>query len=80
MRATQTSCPRCGAALLVDTSLFGIGTVRLRCGQCTHYFLPAGSPHDIDVQRATNANVPIDVWEPALADDLSDRATGRVDL
>jgi predicted Zn finger-like uncharacterized protein len=69
MRATQTHCPRCGADLLVDTDLFRIGTIRLRCGQCSHYFHPATAADETDIQSVANANVPIELWEPASAND-----------
>ena len=63
MLIEKAACPACGAAFIVDQKLWNVGTVRLRCIQCQHYFLPAGSPKSLTVEQAANAAVPIRVWE-----------------
>lgn len=57
-------CPECGARNIVDSGMCDIGTVRIRCVGCTHYFLPEVSARDRTVESVTNAAVPITVWEP----------------
>jgi hypothetical protein len=60
-------CPACGEAFIVDYKLWSVGTIRLRCGACSHYFLPQGSPKSMSIEAATNAAVPITLWEPPEA-------------
>ncbi len=60
-------CPACKASFIVDQKLWNVGTVRLRCGACKHYFLPPNSPKSMTLEEAANAAVPIKVWEPADA-------------
>jgi transposase-like protein len=67
MHVKEVHCPTCGALLVVDGGLFEIGTVRLRCSACAHYFLPANSPGSKTVPEVTNANVEITIWEPEEA-------------
>jgi predicted Zn finger-like uncharacterized protein len=64
MRLLNVTCPECENEHVVDSGLYAIGTVRLRCVSCGHYFLPPGSPHDRTVEQVTNASVPITIWEP----------------
>jgi predicted Zn finger-like uncharacterized protein len=64
MRIRDVTCPRCGAHHIVDSGLFDIGTVRVRCPECSHYFHPSGSPATRTVEDVTNANVTISIWEP----------------
>jgi rRNA maturation protein Nop10 len=66
MQLRKAICPRCHDAFVVSAPLWEIGTVRLRCPACTHYFLPEGSPASGTPERAANANVPIEIWEPAV--------------
>jgi predicted Zn finger-like uncharacterized protein len=60
----EVHCPECGARLVVDGGLFEIGSVRLRCTTCSHYFLPDDSPGSKTVGEVTNASVVITIWEP----------------
>jgi predicted Zn finger-like uncharacterized protein len=60
----EVRCPECGAVLVVDGGLFEIGSVRLRCSTCAHYFLPADSPGSKTVREVTNAGVEVTIWEP----------------
>ena len=64
MLIEQAVCPACGSAFIVDQKLWNVGTVRLRCIGCRHYFLPEGSPKSLTVEEAANAAVPIEIWEP----------------
>jgi transposase-like protein len=64
MHIKEVGCPACGARLVVDGGLFEIGSVRLRCSTCAHYFLAEGSPGSKTVDGVTNASVPITIWEP----------------
>jgi predicted Zn finger-like uncharacterized protein len=57
-------CPQCGTPFIVDQKLWRVGTVRLRCIGCRHYFLPPGSPRSLSIEEAANAAVPIRIWEP----------------
>jgi 5-carboxymethyl-2-hydroxymuconate isomerase len=65
MHIKEVRCPECGTLLVVDGGLFEIGSVRLRCSNCAHYFLPTGSPGSTTVADVTNASVEITIWEPA---------------
>jgi len=67
MYIKDVRCPRCGARCVVDGALWEVGTVRLRCPSCGHYFLPSGSPQSTTVQSVANASVDIEVWEPEEA-------------
>lgn len=67
MHIKNTECPRCGAQLVVDGGLWEIGTVRLRCPRCAHYFLPERSPGSKTVETVANTSVPIEIWEPEVA-------------
>jgi len=62
-------CPACGASFIVDQKLWDVGTVRLRCIECTHYFEPKGSPMSLTVEQAASAAVPIRIWEPKSGSD-----------
>lgn len=64
MELRKATCPRCDDVFVVGAPLWDIGTVRLRCPRCAHYFFPEGSPGTGSVERAANASVPIDIWEP----------------
>ena len=64
MQLSTVTCPQCGTAFVVDTGLFDIGTVRLRCTACAHYFLPEASPRSRTVEDVCNASVSIAIWEP----------------
>jgi transposase-like protein len=64
MRIRNISCPECQHKHVVDSGLYSIGSVRLRCVSCGKYFLPPGSPADRTVEDVTNASVPITIWEP----------------
>jgi len=64
MLIEKAVCPKCRASFIVDQKLWNVGTVRLRCIQCKHYFLPQGSPKSLTVEQAANASVPIKLWEP----------------
>ena len=61
----KAECPKCKASFIVDQKLWNVGTVRLRCIGCRHYFLPQNSPKSITLEEAANAAVPIKIWEPA---------------
>jgi ribosomal protein S27E len=65
MRLLNIACPECQHEHVVDSGLYAIGSVRLRCVSCGKYFLPPGSPHDRTVEQVTNASVAITIWEPA---------------
>lgn len=67
MLIQNAECPACGARFIVDQKLWNVGTVRLRCIGCRHYFLPANSPKSMTLEDAANAAVPIRIWEPADA-------------
>lgn len=64
MHIKNSQCPRCGASVVVDGGLYDIGTVRLRCPTCAHYFLPEGSPQSRTVQQVANTSVNVTIWEP----------------
>lgn len=64
MHIKEVTCPRCGAKVIVDGGLFEIGVVQVRCSNCAHYFLPAGSPRSKTIGEVTNSNVEITIWEP----------------
>ena len=64
MYIKELACPRCQGKVVVDGALWEIGTVRLRCSNCGHLFLPPGSPHSRTLEAVANANVPIEIWEP----------------
>lgn len=64
MRIRNIACPECKSEHVVDSGLYAIGSVRVRCVSCGHYFLPAGSPCDRTVEEVTNASVPVTIWEP----------------
>jgi predicted Zn finger-like uncharacterized protein len=64
MLIENVHCPACGAQVMVDQKLWRVGTVRLRCGDCKHYFLPKSSPKSMTIEQAANAGVPITIWEP----------------
>ncbi len=68
MQIHELKCPRCDSAVVVSARLFEVGTVRVRCPSCALYFLPEGSPHSTSVIVATNASVPITIFEPEGAD------------
>lgn len=68
MHIREVTCPQCDSGLVVDGSLFEIGTVRLRCSNCARYFLPTDSPHLKTIEEATNASVNITIWEPGEAE------------
>jgi predicted Zn finger-like uncharacterized protein len=57
-------CPQCTTSFIVDQKLWRVGSVRLRCIACRHYFLPPGSPKSLSIEEAANAAVPIKIWEP----------------
>jgi hypothetical protein len=63
MYIKELACPICKAKVVVDGALWEIGTVRLRCPQGGHMFLPEGSPRSRTVESVANANVPIKVWD-----------------
>jgi len=42
MRIRKITCPECQKKVAVDSALYSIGSVRLRCVSCGTYFLPAG--------------------------------------
>jgi hypothetical protein len=63
MYIKEVACPVCTAKVVVDGALWEIGTVRLRCPQGAHMFLPTGSPQSRTVESVTGANVPITVWD-----------------
>jgi len=63
MYIKEIACPVCTAKVVVDGALWEIGTVRLRCPQGGHMFLPTGSPQSRTVESVANANVPITVWD-----------------
>jgi predicted Zn finger-like uncharacterized protein len=65
MLIEMVDCPACGAPFIVDHNLWSVGTVRLRCVRCRHYFLPEHSPRSMSVEEASNAGAPIEIWEPA---------------
>jgi predicted Zn finger-like uncharacterized protein len=67
MHIENVNCPACGAQVMVDHKLWSVGTIRLRCGACSHYFLPKGSPKNMSIDEAANAGVPITLWEPPEA-------------
>lgn len=67
MIVKNVDCPACGWTIMVDEKLWSVGTVRLRCGGCEHYFLPVGSPGTTTIEEAANAAVPITIWEPESA-------------
>ena len=67
MLIRNVQCPKCAAPLMVDQRLWAVGTVRLRCAECEHYFLPADSPRTDTVEGAAIAGVPIRIWEPPTA-------------
>ncbi len=67
MLIENVACPACGSSFIVDHKLWSVGTVRLRCVSCAHYFLPKGSPRSMSVEEAANAAVPIRIWEPPEA-------------
>jgi predicted Zn finger-like uncharacterized protein len=69
MHIKRVLCPACTDSFVVDAKLWSIGTVRLRCGACYHYFLPEDSPRSTTIGEAINAAVPITIWEPAIARD-----------
>jgi predicted Zn finger-like uncharacterized protein len=69
MLIEKAVCPACRASFIVDQKLWNVGTVRLRCIQCKHYFLPQGSPKSLTVEQAANASVPINLWEPESGSD-----------
>jgi len=56
-------CPACGTSFIVDQKLWDVGTVKLSCIGCGKQFLPVGSGKSLSVEQATNAAVPIKVWE-----------------
>jgi predicted Zn finger-like uncharacterized protein len=68
MLIEKAICPACGASFIVDQKLWNVGTVRLRCIACSHYFVPPTSPKSLSVEQAANAAVPIRLWEPEEAD------------
>lgn len=70
-------CPACASSIIVDHKLWSVGTIRLRCGSCNHYFLPEGSPKSMTIEDATNAAVPITLWEPADANQTGAGAPGK---
>ena len=65
MLIQEVDCPACGISFIVDQKLWAIGSVRPRCGECRHYFLPRNSPGNLTLEEAANAAVPIRIWEPA---------------
>lgn len=67
MLIKNAQCPKCAATFIVDQKLWDVGTVRLRCIGCRHYFLPPGSPKSITLEAAANAAVPLTIWEPPEA-------------
>jgi predicted Zn finger-like uncharacterized protein len=56
-------CPSCKTSFIVDTKLWNVGTVRLRCINCKKYFAPTVSPKSLSLEEAANAAVPIRIWE-----------------
>lgn len=64
MLIKNATCPSCRATFIVDQKLWDVGTVRLRCIACRHYFLPPDSPRSLTLEQAANAAVPIRIWEP----------------
>jgi hypothetical protein len=67
MHIKRINCPACDVPFIVDVKLWSVGTVRLRCGACYHYFLPEDSPRSMTVADATGTDVPITIWEPSTA-------------
>ena len=63
MHIQNAVCPGCRTAFIVDQKLWDVGTVKLRCIGCGHRFLPPASAKSLTVEQATNAAVPISVWE-----------------
>ena len=63
MQLANATCPKCKTVFIVDEKLWNVGTVRLRCISCKHAFLPPSSPKSLSVEEASNAAVPIRVWE-----------------
>lgn len=63
MHIQNAACPACGTTFIVDQKLWDVGTVLLRCIGCGHRFLPPASGKSLSVEQATNAAVPIKVWE-----------------
>ena len=63
MLIAKAVCPGCGASFIVDQKLWNVGTARLRCIQCKHYFEPKGSPKSLSLEEAANAAVPIRMLE-----------------
>jgi hypothetical protein len=59
----RATCPECKTAFIVDQKLWDVGTVKLCCIGCGHGFLPPGSAKSLSVEQATNAAVPIKLWE-----------------
>jgi predicted Zn finger-like uncharacterized protein len=62
MHIRKATCPECKTSFIVDQKLWDVGTVQLRCIGCGHRFLPPSSPKSLSVEQATNAAVPIKVW------------------
>jgi predicted Zn finger-like uncharacterized protein len=61
MQLSTVTCPECATTFVVDTGLFDIGTVRLRCTTCAHYFLPEASPRSRTVENVCKLyNLPFD--------------------
>lgn len=63
MYIKEVACPVCASKVVVDGALWEVGTVRLRCPQGGHMFLPVGSPQSRTVESVANVNVPITVWD-----------------
>jgi DNA-directed RNA polymerase subunit RPC12/RpoP len=64
MLIVDVECPSCNAKIIVDRKLWTVGTIRLRCPECTSYFLPKGSPGSTTIETAAVASVPIELYEP----------------
>jgi len=67
MYIREVECPQCSARVILDGAVWEIGTVRMRCPTCAHYFLPPGSPRSRTIESVTNASVSITIWEPEHA-------------
>jgi predicted Zn finger-like uncharacterized protein len=63
MHIQNATCPKCGARFIVDQKLWDVGTVKLRCIGCGHRFVPPASAKSLSVEQATNAAVPVKVWD-----------------
>jgi predicted Zn finger-like uncharacterized protein len=69
MLIQKAACPTCHASFIVDQKLWDVGTVKLRCIGCGHRFLPPASPKSLSVEQATNAGMPIKVWQDRSGED-----------